>query len=118
MMARKNRYEYSILKETYRFLYTTTWTSYEKRDQAQRLMNLIADFLDEEHIELSPVTPPLRSTLPIYETDWGRSATSYVSPTSLGSGFLNQISTAELRQCEPVPEVAPESRQNTEESPF
>ena len=52
-MARKNRYEYSLLKEVYRVLSTITYSTYEDRNKAQRLMAMVSEFLDKENVELS-----------------------------------------------------------------
>ena len=88
-MARKNRYEYSLLKETYRFLTSTTYRNTEDMDSAQRLLGLISDFLDKEEITLTRVSPrrTFTSSTPIpaprsWTTSTAPDPNSYVySPT-------------------------------------
>jgi hypothetical protein len=121
-MARKNRYEYSLLKEVYRVLSTITYSTHEDRDRAQRIISMVSEFLDKENVNLSvtPMTRPRvseRMGIPVAAPEsWTTSTviqnpTSYVVSNSSYSpmDYLNQVTPSGLNQAPRVDETEGEN---------
>lgn len=120
-MARKNRYEYSLLKEVYRILSTITYPSYEDRNKAQRLMAMVSEFLDKENVELSMIqTRPSfseRMGIPVAAPESWTTSTVIQNPASYvvsnrsysPMDYLNQVTPSGLNQAPRVDETEGEN---------
>ena len=99
-MARKNRYEYSLLKEVYRILSTITYPTYEDRNKAQRLMAMVSEFLDKENVELSMTQTRPRFSERVGASQWMVDPNSYVSAAPVNYHVFNPNLTQASRVTE------------------